>query len=168
MNQKNRLIKIVLIALLVATLPACKSGSNKDFIRYLKAVKTNSIQTFEALPKFSDLSPYQSSMNKKENNPFRASPSFLSAKKIHRDNQESLQNYSVKKLFFVGVLRKESTNWALIKQANEQIAVIKVGDLIGKEQGKVVKIGENSLNIEESLQSKGKTHKKIITLSLKS
>lgn len=84
----------------------------------------------------------------------------------HR-HREPLEAYMIDQLKMVGTLRRPGYSLALV-EAEKIIYQIRVGSYLGQDLGKVVKINENSIEIDEMVQdSSGSWNLRRAQLSLK-
>lgn len=81
--------------------------------------------------------------------------------------QNSLENYPLDSLQFVGLLSRGHTKGALVRKPDGSISFVMPGDLIGKEHGKIVSVTDKYIRITEDALLGNVSVKKITTLSFK-
>lgn len=63
--------------------------------------------------------------------------------------REYLENYSLDSLTMVGTLKKRGEMWALIVDRSGIIHKVKEGNYLGQNSGKIIKITENNIDLDE-------------------
>ena len=71
-------------------------------------------------------------------------------------------------LHFTGLLSDGSKIWALISQSDGAVCRVIVGDYLGKERARVLRIKKNEMVVETIVQNNSGFKKKLITLNLRS
>lgn len=80
--------------------------------------------------------------------------------------KQALEYFSLDALHFVGHFQKGEVLKALIKQPNGVICFLEVGDYLGKNNGRVLAISENSIRLEELVHESGMWVKHLSTMHL--
>lgn len=79
-----------------------------------------------------------------------------------------LQTYSIKQLQFVGTLTEGNSMSAYIMTPDSMIYLARVGDIIGENYGKIVKIDSDHIEISEKYVANGnQSAERIVTMELK-
>jgi Tfp pilus assembly protein PilP len=79
-----------------------------------------------------------------------------------------LQAYPIKALQFVGILTQNNRLSAYIMTPDSMIYLVKVGDVIGEEYGKIVKIDSDHIEIAEKVTAGNQPdEERIVTMELK-
>jgi len=65
--------------------------------------------------------------------------------------KEYLESFPIDRLLMVGTIQKKSDLWALIQSPDLTISMVKTGDYLGQNFGKVTEIKDNLLKIKESV-----------------
>ena len=150
-------------------LSACGSSEDAELTQYIASVKSKPPRSIEAIPTFEPLEKFKYPENLIRRNPFKPiaieHQEDVSAPDLKRQKQP-LEAFTLDSLSFVGVLELGRTVWALIRQPNGLISRVKPGDYMGKRFGQVVKITDDTISIEETVQVGGKWEKKTITLKM--
>lgn len=84
-----------------------------------------------------------------------------------KSTSNPLQAYPIKNLKFVGILTKNSQISAYIMTPDSMIYLVKVGDSIGEDYGKIVKIDAEHLEVTERVMKGDQPSERIVTLELK-
>lgn len=69
--------------------------------------------------------------------------------------KEFLEGFALDNLKLVGVIKRFNINWALIKSPDGNVNMVKAGNYMGLNYGKIISIDQNGLVIKESVQSGG-------------
>lgn len=79
-----------------------------------------------------------------------------------------LENYPLKSLKFTGTVERDNQISAYITTPDDMIYPVTVGDTLGKEYGKVVKIEQTSMDVSVRVATPGKpTTNQIVSLQIK-
>ena len=63
--------------------------------------------------------------------------------------REYLEQFPMTELVMVGTLSKPQTNWGLIRDGKGMVHVVKVGDYIGQNSGKIIAITRDQVRVSE-------------------
>ena len=161
---------LLLFSMLIL-LSAC-GGSSKDekLAKYIKAVKSRSGQRIEPIPKYKPLEKFHYPENQVRRSPFNPTQSKkrenLDAPNIRRPKQ-FLEQYPLDSLHFVGVLKQGARAWGLIQLPKTgEIKRVKVGDYMGLNYGKILRITNKTVKLEERVNVRGVWERKLITLTI--
>ena len=142
---------------LVVLLSAC-SDSMEDLEKYIGTVESRPAEPIPPIPPVKTYTPYEYE-GLTGRDPFLASitegsddvrstkgsgprPDFERAK-------EYLERYELDTLGMVGTFSKEKSYWALVRDPEGVIHRVPVGDYIGKNHGKVVRIIDTQIDLSE-------------------
>lgn len=163
-----KLKKQVWRGLLVGNLSllACACMADDSFLkRHIQEIKTIKSR----VPSYSPWSNFVFLDNANGRDP------FMPAKQTQKDRsfelglhrrKQVLEYFSLERLKFVGFLQEGEAIKALIKQPNGIISVVIVGDFMGKNNGRVLAIANNSIRLEETIKKSGGWKKHTTTISL--
>lgn len=140
-------------------LTGCDSSTSRDSLEeFVKEVREQEKSEIDKLPEEKTL-PKVEYTESKSRSPFQTSDEFVRGKfsNLNASNKpdadrvkEPLENYSLKELRMVGTLKKsDGTYWGLIKNADNTIYKVKPGNYIGNNYGKVTKVSDKELEIDE-------------------
>lgn len=133
-------------------------GHQQQVHQFIHEVKHKTYHPVEPIPSFKPLEPFNYPETEIRPSPFqkkKAKVLELTRPNANR-RHDPLEAYPLDALKFTGVLEEGPRRWALIRLPDSRIAQIKIGEYMGKNDGKVVAVTENSLIIEEQvLEEKG-------------
>ncbi len=143
--------------LLLSCLIGCSSAPDSDVIGFVEETKAEKPKQIEKLPSFPKFEPYQYSATNFRD-PFQ--PEMLAAapptKKVYTGPKpdigrprELLETYPLDSLRMVGSLERSGTFWALILDPIGIVHRVGVGNYMGENFGKIVKINEKSIELHE-------------------
>lgn len=154
----SRLIMLLIISLF---LTSCGMSEN-DVKKMVEKTKQLNVSKVEELPTLKEYFPinYESD---KLNDPFDIPAGKLIARKNNQQLEikmqsqkpdyarprEYLENYPLDSLVMVGTLKKRGEMWGLIVDRTGIIHKVKAGNYLGQNSGKIKKITENNMDIDE-------------------
>ena len=74
--------------------------------------------------------------------------------------KQRLEQFPLDALKFVGTLEQGSSTWGLISLPNGEIVCVRPGDYMGKNFGRILRITDTVLVLEETIRAAGKWQKK--------
>jgi type IV pilus assembly protein PilP len=150
-------------------LVAC-SDENKDLTHYIHQVKQRKSQSISPLPVFNYEPGFNYSGDENRRNPFKQINQKESDNALASDSRRIkhiLEGDSLDTLKFVGTLTQGLQIWGLIKGPDSQITVVHVGDYMGKNNGRILVIKNNLIQLEETIKdSLDRWEKQVTTLDL--
>lgn len=159
-------VTVIFVSLLLA---GCGSSDDSELTRYIDSVKSKGARPIAPIPVFEPLEKFSYPENEERRNPFKPiaieNQSDVAAPNINRPKQP-LEAFALDSLKFVGVLELGRTKWALIRQSNGMVSRVRPGDYMGKHYGQVLKISNDTIDIEETVQVNGLWEKKKITMNM--
>ncbi|WP_412754117.1 pilus assembly protein PilP [Legionella londiniensis] len=168
MTKKNSIItKLYLLGFSLLT--ACAPAED-DLQRYMHEIKSRPSRPIEPIPEFETPQKFKYPEEEKRRSPFKPIVALekkdLLAPNLDRPRQP-LEAFPLDALKFVGILKEGPTIWGLISQPGGLITRVKPGDYMGKNFGQIIKITEDTILLQETVQIGGKWEKKTITLKLR-
>ncbi|WP_419420413.1 pilus assembly protein PilP [Legionella sp. D16C41] len=156
---------------LILILSACSSTSEDDLEQYISSIKMRKVSPIEPLPTF--IPPVKFIYPEQDNrrSPFKQKEVIVTTEPdqftpdLKRPKQR-LEQFPLDALKFVGVIEQVSTIWGLISLPNGEIVRVKPGDYMGKNFGKIIRITDTELLLEETIQIAGKWQKRKIQFNL--
>lgn len=167
----HRTIKQWLSVIIVSFFICACSSSDDELSRYIHEIKSRPPmpRTIEPIPEFKPLAKFVFPVDDKRRSPFKPTQQVgqvdLNSPNMNRPKQP-LEAFPLDALNFVGILKQGGSIWALISQPGELVTRVRVGDYMGKNFGRVMRITDNKVDIEETVQLGGKWEKKRFTLDL--
>jgi type IV pilus assembly protein PilP len=153
-NNVSRIAGAVLVAVILS---AC-SESMDDLNNYIAEVKARPADPIPPIPPVKTYSPYEYE-GLTGRDPFRQSISEGSddVRKTKGTGpqpdfdrpKEYLERYELDTLSMVGTFSKENSNWALVRDPEGVIHRVPVGDHMGKNHGRVVRIESTQVDLSE-------------------
>ena len=133
----------IIMAFIMLLLSACdKPDAALD--QYIKELKSRAAEKMEPIPTFQNIKPLMAIAVKVIQSPFEPKHHAQGYKK-------SLEDLELCSLKFVGVIRDGKQIWALIKQSDELISRVQIGDRLGENHGQLIAIEDTELTIEQTI-----------------
>lgn len=145
-------------------LSGCSDGNFVDLNKYITEVKARPKQAIKPLPEIKVVEPF---MFKPEGlrDPFKPlEPQEQSegvdvaavsgVKPDLNRRKEELEAYTLDSLKMVGTVDKGTTTWGLIKAADKTVYRVKVGNYMGKNYGKIIRIVSDRIELMEIVPDK--------------
>ncbi len=154
-NRLSNNIKKLLPVVLVMALNAC-SQSNDDLVQFIETTKTKHLGSVQPLPQFK---PYQNFTYSAADlrDPFE--PAFEAesnekpnASGLRPDSQrpkEPLEAFPLDTLRMVGILVQNDVTWGLVKDPNNVVHRVQVGNYIGQNEGQIIAVNEQQIDLIE-------------------
>jgi type IV pilus assembly protein PilP len=167
----SRVKKGFILSLLCALMLCACSSAGDELTTYIHRIKNRPPKPIEPIPEFKPLAKFEYPEHDSRRSPFkpivRNNAVDLNSPDINRPKQP-LEAFPLDALTFVGILKQNQTTWALIAQPGGLVTRVKVGDFLGKNFGQILRIKNNDLEIEETVQVDGRWDKRKITINLHS
>lgn len=167
LNLNNIKVPFILSLMTTMMLTACDGQDFPDLRQYIASVKARPAGTIKPLPEFKSVEPFLFRRDSNLRDPFK--PVDLvkvdeepSDEDLEPDNgihpdlnrpKEPLEAYALAGLKMVGTINIDASLWGLIKADKKMIYRVKVGDYLGTNYGRIVKIEKNKIDIVEIIQS---------------
>lgn len=153
--------------LLIGALMSCSASTDAEFSLYIKSVKAREGTQIDPVTQFKILEKFRYPEHDNRRSPFVEifKKNRVSSLNI-KNTDQSLTDFNLNSLRFVGVLKKDHLIWALISRPDGKISHVKPGDFMGRNNVKIIQIRKDALMIEETTQIAGSWHKKITTFTL--
>lgn len=161
--------KCLILAVMVALIAACASSADEELSHYINEVKIRSAKPIEPIPVFIPLEKFIYPEQDNRRSPFKQKEVIKAVDPFAPDTKrikQALEQFPLDALKFVGVLKQGTVVWALISQPNGDVTRVKIGDYMGQNFGRVIRINDTTLKLEETIQVAGKWERKITTFNL--
>jgi type IV pilus assembly protein PilP len=156
----SRLVTIMLVMLLTA----CSSDDFSDLDKYIQEVKSRPKGNIEPLPEIKVVEPFvfkpdglrdpfQPLEKSTENNMLEAAVGNGIRPDTDR-RREELEAYSLDSLRMVGTLTNQKGLWGLVKAKDGTIHRVQVGNHMGQNYGKIIRILEDKIEMMEIVPDK--------------
>jgi type IV pilus assembly protein PilP len=147
--------KAQLILLMAMGLSAC-SQSNDDLYNFIEETKSKHLGSVQPLPTFE---PYKSfaypaaGLRDPFESTFDIEPDQQVSQSSLRPNtnrpKEPLENFPLDTLSMVGILEQAPNTWGLVKDPNNVVHRVQVGNYAGQNEGEIVAVSEKQIDIVE-------------------
>lgn len=151
---------IGIVFVCIITLVACgHSGEQKELDQYMAQVKAKPPKPVPSLPAMRTPIPVVYN-GENYRNPFLA-PLLATTKP-----KQPLEAFPLDSLKWVGILNEEKKTWALIVAPNGIVYRVSMGDHMGQNQGAIINISSQGLELEERIPDSAGWHKKKTIIKL--
>ena len=157
----RRMISVMLIALSVCMIGCDASKDELDV--YIQQIKAREGRALPPLPQFKTRANFVYQQNIKQRNPFKAMRTYPEGES-RPEHKQALEIFALNDLEFVGTLTRGDLVWALVRQPNGYVTHVGIGEYIGQHHGRIARILDKSIWIQENITSAGMNQKKIIKL----
>lgn len=171
MPRHRRAAVLALAAAAATGLGGCVSRDMSDLEAYTQEVMSRKGGLIEPLP---EIKPYERYLYQAKENggrdpftPFERAemagpegpkpatddPAQIALREeISNRNREELEQFELDSLRMVGTLEKESDLWAIVRDATGVVHKVKVGNYLGRNNGKIFAIFEDHIELREIVQ----------------
>jgi type IV pilus assembly protein PilP len=162
--SRNRLNLLLLPLFLAVLLGGCGDNNFSDLQQYIVDVKAKPKDTIEPLP---EVKPVESFVFKPEGlrDPFKSiseseeaeDTSVATGDGIKPDTsrrKEELEAFPLEDLRMVGTVTMKASLWGLVKASDKTIYRVQVGNYIGKNYGKIIRILTDKIELMEIVPDK--------------
>ena len=160
----NKLSLVLFSFFLPLLLSGCGNGDFTDLRNYIAEVKIRPKSTIEPLPEIKPVEPF---VFKPEGlrDPFKSMSETEEAEEaavaigngIRPDTsrrKEELEAFPLDSLRMVGTVTMKSTLWGLVKASDKTIYRVQVGNYMGKNYGKIIRILNDKIELMEIVPDK--------------
>ena len=155
----DKVIRIVLIALMLMTLAACSQPELHDLEQFVEETRKNQRGRVEPLPQFKPFETFKYSVSDRRD-PFQPwqseadddserSRNVLGPKPDFDRRKELLEQYPLDSLKMVGTLSKDGEDWAIIRAPDSMIYRVQQGNYLGQNHGKIIQFAGERLALKE-------------------
>ena len=146
------------------TLTACDNYDLTDLQAYIASVKNRPHEPVKPLPEFKNIEPFVFKKEDVLRDPFKPVEKVKAADEEDEEpdngirpdinrTKEPLEAFSITSMRMVGTIKMKSEMWGLINN-DGVIHRVKVGNHLGKNDGKIVKIDKKKIELIEIMPSK--------------
>lgn len=155
-------MRISLGVMLLGLVSACSDDGISDLQGYVGSIKSRPAARIAPLPEFKTYETFAYSANELRD-PFKMfqneaelvqSTGAVSSgpKPDEKRNKETLEQYPLDTLRFVGQLEKDNEQWAIVTSPDSLVHRVKAGNYVGQNFGKITAVTESQLEITELVQ----------------
>lgn len=154
------LVRNLLIVFSVFTVVACSNENFSDLKREINRIKAEPPGRIEPIPEFKTYETFAYSASDLRD-PFRIFEDEVDVVEAQTElkssgpvpdrnrNKETLEEYPLDTLRYVGQLEKGNQMWAIITSPDDLVHRVKVGNYLGQNYGHITAISEEKLEISE-------------------
>jgi len=150
-----RPVHIITICSLALLLGACAKDNN-DLYAFIENAKTSSVGSVKPIPQFEPYKNFTYSANDLRD-PFEASVDLTekqnaSDSSLRPDQQrprEPLEAFPLDTLAMVGIMEQEKNLWGLIKDPQNVVHRVQVGNYMGQNEGRITEITDTDIRLTE-------------------
>ncbi|MGM0593597.1 MAG: pilus assembly protein PilP [Pseudomonadota bacterium] len=155
--------RAVVASALIVAMGGCVNNDYSDLNSYIKSVKARPAGRIDPVPEFKTYETYTYSAADLRD-PFEAFNNEATVVeesetgegdglRPNRDrNKETLEEYPLDTLNFVGHLEKSGEKWAIITSPDDLVHRVKIGNHLGTNYGEIVAISETKIAVREIIQ----------------
>jgi len=157
-------LAVVCCVVVMALLAGCSNDDFSDLTRYLSEVKARPKEPIKPLPEIKVIEPFMFKPDglrdpfKPLEQPEQAQGIDVSAgsgiKPDTSRRKEELEAFPLDGLRMVGTIDMKSSLWGLVKASDGTIYRVKVGNYVGKNYGKVIRIVSDKIELMEIVPDK--------------
>ena len=160
-------IRFILIVTVATYLTACGDEDFTDLQRYIDSIKNRPHEPVKPLPEFQTIEPFVFKAEENLRDPFKPFEKAKTTDDIDESEEpdngirpdfgrakEPLEAFSLSGMKMVGTITMNSVFWALIKSDNNIIYRVKVGNHMGKNDGKITHIDKKKIELVEIMPGK--------------
>jgi len=147
-------LKLKISLLLMTTLLSACTQSNEDLYAFIEETKSKHLGSVQPIPTFE---PYKNFTYAAEElrDPFE--PAFEAEPEEHQTSaqrpdirpKQPLESFPLDTLRMVGILVQGDNTWGLVKDPNNVVHRVQVGNYAGQNNGQIVTVSENQIDIVE-------------------
>ena len=155
MRRVNQHTGSILCLLLSLQLVGC-SQDNNDLYTFIEQTKSKHLGSVEPLPTFEPYENYTYDASELRD-PFEAafeqeqqqSAEKESLRPDIRRPKEPLESFPLDTLRMVGILEQKQDKWGLVKDPNNVVHRVQVGNHVGQNEGEIISVTEQEIDIVE-------------------
>lgn len=160
----QRLLILTLLASCIVGLTACSVSKDEKLEEYIKEVKSRPTYKIDPMP---EIKPVEKFVYPSKS---RRDP-FLAIKRVSEDNKSEfgpdvnrkkgpLEYFPLDALSMVGMIQQNKKQWALVSAPDKAIYRVSLGEYMGDNYGKIVRITKKSIKLIETVRVSGRWKKK--------
>jgi type IV pilus assembly protein PilP len=170
MMNKNKAILTSIVIIAAMVIASCDSGSkDRELSKYISKIKSRPPRAIDAIPEYKPLPKFSFPEKIVRRNPFMplvdTRDNSRLAPNLNRSKQP-LEAYALDSLKFAGILKRGNLIWALVVDSAGKVNRVRVGNYMGKNYGKILRITNKTIELEETVRVGGLWKKKMTTINL--
>ena len=148
-------LKLISIFVLGVTLAACGDSDGDDLDQYMRDATKDVKPRVKPLPEVKPYLALQYNADGILTDPFRARKAVNKSSTLQPNlnrPKEPLEAYPLESLKYVGMLAKNKLTYALLKTPDNSVQQVKLGNYVGQNFGRITKIADNEVVLNEIVQ----------------
>lgn len=148
-------LKLVPVFVLGAVLTACGGDGGDDLDQFMRDAAKDIQPKIKPLPEVKPYIAFPYNADGTLVDPFRARKALNKSGTLQPNlsrPKEPMEAYPLESLKYVGLLSKNKLTFALIKTPDNSVQQVKVGNYVGQNFGRVTKITDNEIQLDEIVQ----------------
>lgn len=162
----SSLVRFLLMAFVALLLTACDGHDFTDLQQYIASIKARPQALIKPLPEFKSVEPFVLKHEGNLRDPFKLVEKVKAAEDTEEEEpdngirpdtnrvKEPLEAFALSGMKMVGTINMNAVLWGLIKGDGNTIYRVKVGNRLGKNDGKITSINKNKIELIEIIPSK--------------
>ncbi|MCW9088284.1 MAG: pilus assembly protein PilP [Gammaproteobacteria bacterium] len=160
-EKGTKSIGLIMVSVLLLSLTGCSNSDYSDLRGYIKSVKAKPAGRIAPVPEFESYKTFEYTATdlrdpfKMFDNAAEITEEMSSTSDLMPDmdrNKETLEQYPLDTLEFVGHLEKGGQQWAIITSPDKLVHRVRVGNHLGMNYGEIIAISETKIMITEIIQ----------------
>lgn len=160
-EREAKITGLCVLSVLILALTGCSGSDYADLRSYIKSVKAKPAGRIAPVPEFESYRTFEYTASelrdpfKMFDNDARIAEGSVSTSDLMPDmdrNKETLEQYPLDTLEFVGHLEKSGQQWAIITSPDKLVHRVRVGNHLGMNYGEIIAISETKIMIAEIIQ----------------
>ncbi len=155
----GKIVQMLISLALLTSLTACSDSGIGDLQSYVRSVKARPAARIPPLPEFKMYETFSySALDLRD--PFlmfeneaeiisTETIEYSGPKPDENRNKETLEQYPLDTLRFVGQLEKDNDNWAIVTSPDKLVHRVKAGNYIGQNYGRITDVTETEMKVIE-------------------
>lgn len=168
MTNKKNITRAIIVSLIIVFQGVCYASVD-ELSSYISAVKARKAIPVTPIPKFHPIATFIYPEKEGRRSPFNHKNGAKTDDQLKPNStrpRQFLEQFPLDTLKFVGILKRGTFIWGLISQPDGDISQVRVGSYMGKGFGKIIRINDTSLVLEEIVPIQGTWGKKVTTFNL--
>lgn len=141
--------------MLSVTLSACGDSDGDDLDQYMRDATKDVKPRVKPLPEVKPYLALQYNADGILTDPFRARKAVNKSSTLQPNlnrPKEPMEAYPLESLKYVGMLAKNKLTYALLKTPDNSVQQVKLGNYVGQNFGRITKISDNEVVLNEIVQ----------------
>lgn len=150
--RTKKMIRYGGLLALVAALSGCGDDEGDDLDKFMRDAPKTMHAKVEPLPQIAPYTPIQFNQDAGLVDPFKGRSGKNTGSGIQPNlnrAKQSLENFAIENLSYVGMISKKGAMYALIKTPDNRVEQVNVGNYVGKNYGIITSITDKQIKVKE-------------------